>query len=75
MYLNVSVMYVLYANNMSNNTATMTSEPLNYNNFESVFIISLRKLCYFFIGGYTAGMINAMKTELEPTKKGAIQKV
>lgn len=58
-------MYVLWANNMRlNNTATMTLESLNYKNFESVFIILLKKLCCFFIRGYKAGMINAIKIEL-----------
>lgn len=42
-YINKSVTYFLYANNVSiNNTVTITPESIKYKNFESVFINFLK---------------------------------
>lgn len=45
----MSVIYVLYANNVSlNNMGTMTPESLNYKNVGNVFIKSLKKTLVLF---------------------------
>lgn len=53
-----SVMYILYANNLSiNNTVTITLESINYKIFESVFINFLKNFATIFVAGYKDGMM------------------